>query len=73
MNKYQKSDIVNQPHKYHKAHRDKDNEKVCRVYYKSHDASMCLFKGIKRASAVARIAALKSMYNDFQGSFIITQ
>lgn len=63
----------NQPHRYHKAHRDRDNEKLGRVYYKSHDCSMCLFKGIKKADAVARINALKAMYNDWQGSFIITQ
>lgn len=69
----QKSGIVNQPQRFHKAYKDTDGEKTCRVYFKNGGCSMLIFKGIKRASAVARICALKRMYSDFQGSFIIAQ
>lgn len=73
MKKLHTTGFVNQPQRFGKQHKNSQNEKLKKIYFKSHGCSMLLFDNITAINARGRINALKAMYNDWKGSFIITQ
>lgn len=59
---------VNKPEK-----KSKWGENRWKIYFKSHGASMLLFDKLTCTNAVIRAKALKRLYSDWKGTFIITK
>jgi hypothetical protein len=44
-----------------------------KIYFKYKGNSMCIFEGLTWSNAFLRVKALKRLYNDWRGEFIITK
>lgn len=58
----------NQPH-----HVGSDKKDLRKIIFKSKEATMTLFKDVPYWNAPIRVAALKRLYTDWRGQFIITR
>lgn len=51
----------------------KSGDKVWKIYFKKTDCSMLMFKKLTLVQAMVRKNALKEIYQDWCGNFIITK
>ena len=55
-------------------HRVSENKELRKIIFKNRSgASMVLFKDIDYVNATVRVSALKRLYSDWRGQFVITR
>ena len=54
-------------------HRPSENKALRKIYFKNNGASILMFKDIDYVNACIRVKALKRLYSDWRGQFVITR